>query len=75
MPGGRTDNVVVLGQMARNVLADLSQVNQTALGSDYKDGDKALLQIDTGAAALSSRLQCTPWPSTITSCPMMPQNP
>jgi hypothetical protein len=58
------DNVVVLGQMARNVLADLSQVNQTALGSDYKDGDKALLQIDTAAAALSSRLQCTPWPST-----------
>jgi hypothetical protein len=58
------DDVIVLGDMARNVLADLSQVNQNALGADYQDGDTAVREIGAGAAALSSSLQCSPWPST-----------
>ncbi len=58
------DDVVVLGQMARNVLADLSQINQNALSADYQDGDQAVAEIESGAAALSTTLECKPWPST-----------
>ncbi len=58
------NEVVVLGQMARNVLADLSQVNQVGLSADYQDGDTAVQNIDSGAAALSTRLECKPWPGT-----------
>lgn len=58
------DHVVVLGRMARSVLADLSQVNQVGLSGDYQDGDTAVLEIRSGAAALTARLECRPWPST-----------
>lgn len=58
------NEVIVLGQMARNVLSDLSQVNQVGLSADYQDGDTAVQNIDSGAAALSTRLECKPWPST-----------
>jgi hypothetical protein len=56
--------VIVLGQMARNVLSDLSQVNEVGLSADYQDGNTAVQNIDSGAAALSTRLECKPWPTT-----------
>ena len=55
------DDVLVLGQMARDVLADLSQVNQPGMDSSYQDGDTALQNITAAAAALDSKLDCEPW--------------
>lgn len=57
------DDVIVLGEMARNVLANLSQVNQVGLSAAYQVGDRAVADIDSGAAALSAQLECKPWTS------------
>ncbi|MGD0862287.1 MAG: hypothetical protein ABSA21_05940 [Candidatus Limnocylindrales bacterium] len=58
------NDVVVLGQMARDVLSNLSQVNEAGLDAAYTDGDKAVSEIDAGAAKLSSEFQCaTSWTS------------
>jgi hypothetical protein len=55
------DDVIVLGNMARGVLAGLSQVNQVKLNADYLDGDAAVVAIDARAARLGSQLQCASW--------------
>ena len=56
------DDVTVLGDMARKVLANLAQVNRVGLSAAYQDGDADVAEIDAGAAALSLRLECNPWP-------------
>jgi hypothetical protein len=57
-------DVIHLGSLTRSVLADVSQLNQTRLAADYQDGDATLASIDAGAAGLSSRLECAPWPDS-----------
>jgi hypothetical protein len=52
------DDVASLGDRARELLADLSQVNQVGLDAVYGKGDGTVRQIDSGAAALSARLEC-----------------
>jgi hypothetical protein len=61
------DDVIVLGQMARSVLASLSQVNQTGLDAAFQDGDQAVSEIDTGAARLKAQLDCGTWTSARTA--------
>jgi hypothetical protein len=58
------DHVIVLGSAARELLANLSQVNAIRLQTTYQRGDAAVAAIDQGASALSARLECKPWPST-----------
>jgi hypothetical protein len=55
------DDVIVLGDMARKVLVNLSQVSQIGLDAAYQDGDAAVVDIDSRAAALSAQLECKPW--------------
>ena len=55
------DDVVALGDVARTVLADLSQVDQVGLDAAYQNGDTAVANIDSRAAALSAQLECKPW--------------
>ena len=55
------DDVDALFDVARTVLADLSQVNQVGLDAAYQNGDTAVASIDSRAAALSAQLECTPW--------------
>jgi hypothetical protein len=55
------NDVIVLGDLARKVLVNLSQVNQIGLDAAYQDGDAAVADIDTRAAALSAQLECKPW--------------
>jgi len=54
------DDVVALGDVARTVLADLSQVDQVGLDAAYQNGDTAVANIDSRAAALSAQLECKP---------------
>jgi hypothetical protein len=55
------NDVIVLGDLARKVLVNLSQVNQIGLDAAYQDGDAAVADIDSRAAALSAQLECKPW--------------
>ena len=55
------DDVVALGDVARTVLADLSQGDQGGLDAAYQNGDTAVANIDSRAAALSAQLECKPW--------------
>jgi hypothetical protein len=55
------DDVIVLGNMARQVLANLSQVNQVKLNAAFQDGDTAVAAIDARATRLTASLECTPW--------------
>jgi hypothetical protein len=57
-------DVIYLGDLTRDVLSDVSQLNKTRLASDYQDGDSTVKSIDEGAAALSATLECTPWPDS-----------
>lgn len=59
-----SDHVTVLSNTTREVLADLSQVNQIRLQAAYQQGDAAVAAIDSGATSLGTRLTCKPWPST-----------
>ncbi|MGD0018243.1 MAG: hypothetical protein ABSD62_03235 [Candidatus Limnocylindrales bacterium] len=52
------DDVSGLGDRARELLANLAQVNQVGLDAVYQKGDRAVYDIDAGAAALSARLEC-----------------
>jgi hypothetical protein len=55
------NEVIVLGDQARNLLANLAQVNHIGLDAAYRDGDAAVADVDTRAAALSIQLECKPW--------------
>ena len=58
------DDVIVLGDKVRTVLAELSQVSQSGLNAAYQGGDTALADIGSRAVALNAQLQCKPWTST-----------
>ncbi len=58
------DDVLYLGQLARDVLSDLSQLNKSRLSSDYQDGDATVAKIEVGAADLKASLACEPWPDS-----------
>jgi len=53
-------DVTALGDIARKLLANLSQVNQVGLSTQYQKGNVAVASIDSGAAALGARLECQP---------------
>ena len=55
------DDVEVIGTMARNARAAVSQVNQVDLSAAIVDGNSASASIDARAADLSRRLDCQPW--------------
>jgi hypothetical protein len=55
------DDVTYLGDMARGVLSDLTQVNQVRLDADHKDGDRSIAAIAAGKAKLTAQLDCRPW--------------
>jgi hypothetical protein len=57
-------DVIYLGTLTRDVLSDVSQLNQKRLAADYQDGDATVASIDASAAGLRSRLECSPWPDT-----------
>jgi hypothetical protein len=59
-----SDHVTVLSNTTREVLADLSQVNQIRLQAAYQQGDTAVAAVTAGAASLGTRLACKPWPSS-----------
>jgi hypothetical protein len=52
------DDVDQLGQMARNALAGLAQVNQAGLSAAWAGGSSAVDAIDAHSADLASRLAC-----------------
>lgn len=58
------DDVIYLGTMARDVLANVSQVNQVKLATDYQDGDTTVANISLAAAALRKQLGCQPSPDS-----------
>ncbi|MFI5259431.1 MAG: hypothetical protein ACHQ01_07485 [Candidatus Limnocylindrales bacterium] len=59
------DNVDSLGEMARQTLSSLADVNQLGLQSAWDQGSSDLNSIDAGAANLSSQLQCGSWDATL----------
>src|ERR1035437_2294014 len=59
------DDVDSLGQMARNTLSSLAQVNQPDLQTAWDEGWNNVSAIDAGAADLDNRLQCGAWESTL----------
>jgi hypothetical protein len=54
-------DVIYLGTLTRDVLSDVSQLNQKGLAADYQDGDATLASIDVSTAELATRLECAPW--------------
>jgi len=59
------DAVDSLGQMARQTLSSLAQLDQTGLQSAWTQGSSDVNSIDAGAADLNDRLQCAAWGSTL----------
>ena len=59
------DDVDALGEAARQILTSLAQVNRTDLQAAQDSGWNAVNSIDAGAAALSARLECAAWDSTL----------
>jgi hypothetical protein len=57
------DDVVTLGDQARVLLADLSEVNAVGLETAYGKGDRSVMEIQAGAAGLDTRLECGAWTS------------
>jgi hypothetical protein len=51
-------DVTSLGETARKLLANLSQVNRVGLDTQYQMGDATVASIDSGAASLEARLEC-----------------
>jgi hypothetical protein len=56
-------DVIHLGTLTRGVLADVSQLDQQGLATDYQDGDATVASITGAAAELTARLECEPWPA------------
>jgi hypothetical protein len=59
------DDVDSLGQMARNTLSALAQINQPDLQAAWDEGWNNVVAIDAGAADLNTRLNCEAWQSTL----------
>ncbi len=59
------DDVDSLGQMARQTLSSLANVNQIGLQQAWNEGWNNVNSIDAGAADLNSRLQCQSWDATL----------
>jgi hypothetical protein len=55
------DDVDSLFNQAMNTLKGLTQINQVGLQAAWDEGRNNVNAIDTGAADLSSRLQCAQW--------------
>lgn len=54
-------DVDVLGNMARKVRENLTQLNQLGLGAAYDDGSNALASIRQHAASVDRQLGCSTW--------------
>ena len=54
-------DVTQLGNMTRDVLSNLTQVNQVGVAAAQADGNTALAAIENRTAALGQRLDCGPW--------------
>jgi hypothetical protein len=59
------DDVDSLGEMARNTLTSLAQINRTDLQTAQDGGWNAVNSIDAGAAALTAKLECDAWDATL----------
>ena len=55
------EDVTQLGNMTRDVLSNLTQVNDVGVTAAQGDGNTALAAIENRTAALRQRLDCGPW--------------
>ncbi len=55
------EDVTQLGNMTRDVLSNLTQVNEVGVTAAQGDGNTALTSIENRTAALRQRLDCGPW--------------